>query len=62
MSGERQLRFLALGDSYTIGHNVEIEERWPTQLVQRLRERGANVGDAEIIAVSGWTTNHLMEM
>ena len=61
MSSEQQLRFLALGDSYTIGHNVEIAERWPVQLVERLRGEGINISDAEIIAVSGWTTNQLQE-
>ena len=59
MSGEHQLRYLALGDSYTIGHNVEIEERWPVQLVQRLRGQGVNMAEPEIIAVSGWTTSQL---
>ena len=61
MSSAQQLRFLALGDSYTIGHNVEIAERWPVQLVERLRGEGINISDAEIIAVSGWTTNQLQE-
>ena len=61
MSGERELSYLALGDSYTIGHNVEIGERWPVQLAQRLRGEGANIGEPEIIAVSGWTTSQLIE-
>ena len=61
MSGEHQLRFLALGDSYTIGQNVEIAERWPVQLVQRLRGEGVNIGEAEIIALTGWTTRQLTE-
>ena len=55
MSGEHQLRYLALGDSYTICHNVEIGERWPVQLVQRLKGQGVFVAETEIIAVSGWT-------
>ena len=61
MSEERQIRYLALGDSYTIGHNVEIGERWPVQLVQRLRQQGVNIGEAEIIAVTGWTTGQLTD-
>ena len=61
MIGEEQLRYLALGDSYTIGHNVEIGERWPVQLVQRLREQGIIVAETEMIAVSGWTTSQLTE-
>jgi lysophospholipase L1-like esterase len=53
------LRFLALGDSYTIGEGVAVAERWPVQLAGMLRERGINIADPEIIAKTGWTTDEL---
>lgn len=52
-------RFLALGDSYTIGEQVAPAERWPVQLVGLLRAAGTPVGDPEIIATTGWTTDEL---
>jgi lysophospholipase L1-like esterase len=52
-------RYLALGDSYTIGESVAVDERWPHQLVARLRERGVNVATPEIVAKTGWTTDEL---
>lgn len=52
--------FLALGDSYTIGEGVEIEESWPFQLVERLRERGLRVAPPKIVAQTGWTTRNLI--
>jgi len=55
----RRRRFLALGDSYTIGEGVAPAERWPVQLVERLRSEGAEVEDPEIIATTGWTTDEL---
>ena len=33
-------RYLALGDSYTIGESVPESERWPNQLAQRLEAEG----------------------
>jgi lysophospholipase L1-like esterase len=53
------MRFLALGDSYTIGESVEPSERWPMQLTARLRERGFTLDDPLIIATTGWTTGDL---
>ncbi len=53
------LRFLALGDSYTIGEAVQPAERWPVQLAALLRERGTDATDPEIIAQTGWTTDEL---
>jgi len=53
------MRFLALGDSYTIGEGVAESERWPVQLAAMLRERGVEVEDPEIIARTGWTTDEL---
>ncbi|MBI1951547.1 MAG: SGNH/GDSL hydrolase family protein [Acidobacteria bacterium] len=54
------MRYLALGDSYTIGEMVGAEERWPVQLAVLLRGRGVAVADPEIVARTGWTTDELM--
>lgn len=53
------LRFLALGDSYTIGEGVAESERWPVQLVDALRALGYPFEPPEIIARTGWTTVEL---
>lgn len=52
-------RFLALGDSYTIGEGVAPAEGWPGQLAARLRQSGVAIGEPETIAVTGWTTDEL---
>ena len=54
-----EFRFLALGDSYTIGEGVEPEERWPRHLVRLLAMRGVRMGPPEIVATTGWTTDEL---
>lgn len=53
------LRFLALGDSYTIGESVETSQRWPVQLAEILRDKGIEVAPPSIIAQTGWTTAEL---
>jgi len=51
--------YLALGDSYTIGEGVAAPERWPNQLADMLRKNGVDVGEPEIVAKTGWTTDEL---
>ena len=51
--------YLALGDSYTIGENVEPAGRWPMQLAAVLRAEGIVIDDPRIIATTGWTTDEL---
>ncbi|MFY2763112.1 SGNH/GDSL hydrolase family protein [Arenimonas sp. MALMAid1274] len=53
------LKYLALGDSYTIGESVPEAGRWPVQLVAALRERGVAIDEPRIIATTGWTTDEL---
>lgn len=53
------LRYLALGDSYTIGEDVPAQARWPVQLVENLRKQGIAIDDPQIVAVTGWTTDEL---
>jgi lysophospholipase L1-like esterase len=48
-------KYLALGDSYTIGQSVPLDQSFPYQ-VTRLLGRG----DPTIIAATGWTTNNLL--
>lgn len=53
-------RFLALGDSYTIGEGVEAAESWPHLLVQALRKRDVAIEAPTVIAQTGWTTADLL--
>lgn len=53
------IRYLALGDSYTIGESVAESERWPVQLTQALRRDGLDLAQPRIIAKTGWTTDEL---
>lgn len=53
------MRYLALGDSYTVGESVDPSERWPVQLTARLRARGLPIDDPLLIATTGWTTGDL---
>lgn len=53
------LRYLALGDSYTIGESLPEAGRWPMQLAAALRERGVAITDPRIIAATSWTTDEL---
>jgi lysophospholipase L1-like esterase len=54
------MRYLALGDSYTIGESVATEERWPVQLAALVGERGVRLAEPVIVARTGWTTDELM--
>lgn len=57
---DREVTYLALGDSYTIGESVDLTMRWPVQLADRLREDSIYIADPDIIARTGWTTDELM--
>lgn len=57
--GPAARRFLALGDSYTIGEGVREADRWPAQLAATLRAEGVDVADPEIVAETGWTVAEL---
>jgi lysophospholipase L1-like esterase len=56
------MRYLALGDSYTIGESVDPEQRYPVQVRRMLAENDhLDYGDPEIIAFTGWTTGDLLD-
>jgi lysophospholipase L1-like esterase len=51
---QSERKFLALGDSYTIGESVAEAERWPNQLAVKLK-----LEEPRIIATTGWRTDQL---
>jgi len=65
------VRYLALGDSYTIGESVDEAKRWPNQLASLIESSpqftksigGTEGGGVEvtIIARTGWTTDELWD-
>lgn len=55
----KQLTYLALGDSYTIGESVEVSDCYPNLFVEALKKEGISISDPMIIARTGWTTADL---
>lgn len=53
-------RFLALGDSYSIGEHVSAKDCWPNQLAKLLEAEGIQT-EVTIIARTGWTVDELWE-
>lgn len=58
----KSYRYLALGDSYTIGESVAYPYNFPSQLKDSLVQ---NIPDAtvslEMVATTGWTTGNLIQ-
>ncbi|MCB9110908.1 MAG: SGNH/GDSL hydrolase family protein [Anaerolineales bacterium] len=54
------VRYLALGDSYTIGESVREADRFPSQLTALLVREGLPT-EVSIVARTGWTTDELWQ-
>jgi lysophospholipase L1-like esterase len=52
-------KYLALGDSYTIGQSVPEADRFPVQTRTWLTNNGITINAPEIIAATGWSTTAL---
>lgn len=59
---KRSVKYLALGDSYTIGTDIGVRNSYPTILGNRLENQaGYKDADIKIIAKNGWTTDNLLQ-
>ena len=56
---DKSFKYLALGDSYTIGESVSYENNFPNQLARKIADKTDNKVEVKIIATTGWTTSDL---
>lgn len=66
-SPQTRLRYVALGDSYTIGTSVSIDARWPNQLVGALDGAGPTGGSNGLdltanLGVNGYTSRDVIDV
>lgn len=59
-STQADIKYLALGDSYTIGESVAATQNFPFQLQDTLVKSTNSTADYKIIARTGWTTTNLL--
>lgn len=55
------INYLALGDSYTKGQSVPVNESFPYQLQDSLQQDSLLKINLRVIAQTGWTTKNLMD-
>lgn len=53
--------WLCLGDSYTIGEGVPLQDTFAYQCLALMREEGWAIHAPEIVAQTGWTSGELLE-
>lgn len=53
------VRYLALGDSYTIGEGVPEAARWPLRVAAALHDDGLDLAPPQLLAATGWSTDEL---
>ena len=58
----KEIKYVAIGDSYTIGEGVKENERWPNVLVDHLNKEGIKIKLAANPSVTGWTTQQAINL
>jgi acyl-CoA thioesterase-1 len=60
MSAQQPLRYVALGDSYTIGTGATPDESWPAVVTKRLQGQKIPIELMGNLGVNGWTTQDVI--
>ena len=53
------MKYLALGDSYTIGESLDFQDNFPSQVCTICKQENVRIEISDLIAVTGWTTDEL---
>ncbi len=58
---QKTIRYLPIGDSYTIGEGISPEENFPSVLAKHLRQSGIKIEVVRNPARTGWTTKDAID-
>ena len=54
------MRYVAIGDSYTVATGIEEKDSWPSQLTQKLKSAGIKINLIEILGMRGATSQQTL--
>jgi acyl-CoA thioesterase I len=55
------IRYVAIGDSYSIGEGASLKESWPAVMTRHLKAQGVDVDLVANPSVTGWTTQQAID-
>jgi len=58
---KEKIRYVAVGDSYSIGEGAAPNESWPALLARHLNDKGLDVDLVANPSVTGWTTKQAID-
>jgi lysophospholipase L1-like esterase len=58
---DNRIRYVAIGDSYSIGEGASPEQSWPALLTRHLNAQGINVDLVANPSVTGWTAQQAID-
>ena len=58
---EARIRYVAIGDSYSIGEGASPDKSWPALLTRHLNAQGVHVDLVANPSVTGWTTQQAID-
>ena len=58
---DNRIRYVAIGDSYSIGEGASPNESWPAVLTRHLNAQGVHVDLVANPSVTGWTTQQAID-
>lgn len=61
MNNKKEVRYVAIGDSYTICEGIPRERSWPVLLTKHLSENGIPIKLVANPSTTGWTTKDAIE-
>jgi acyl-CoA thioesterase I len=60
-TAQQKIRYIAIGDSYSIGEGASVNESWPALMTRHLNEQGIPVDLIANPSVTGWTTQQAID-